>query len=207
MTDSEQQVVAALYKRYNVVIKPLIAEIEARSEKMPLPLFNEIRAFNDHVAHCYLENADSKMVGDELEKAGRHINRITLDCFKCLNVILYEKLEVFERQTRNVDLTVLDNGCFYPEYKRLRKEAASYVKEAKLKEGVCLQEALGNYQEAYKCYVKIDELVDCRTEDVKWAKVRFRVKKVVTVVLWVLSVLLSALVSIWISCDMLPSLF
>lgn len=108
MTGSEQQTLAALYKRYNVVIKPLIAEIEARSEKMPLPLFNEIRAFNDHVAHCY---------------------------------------------------------------------------------------------------VKIDEMVDCRSEDVRWAKVRFRVKRIVTIALWVLSVLLSALVSIWLSCDMLPSLF
>ncbi|MDO5341871.1 MAG: hypothetical protein Q4F69_05395 [Bacteroidia bacterium] len=87
MTGSEQQTLAALYKRYNVVIKPLIAEIEARSEKMPLPLFNEIRAFNDHVAHCYLENADSKMVGDELEKAGRHHSFMGAFCASvCLGV-------------------------------------------------------------------------------------------------------------------------
>ena len=42
-----------LYRDYNTVIKPLIAEVEARSEQFPLPLFIEIRALHDHIARCY----------------------------------------------------------------------------------------------------------------------------------------------------------
>ena len=39
--------IVGLYKDYNSVIKPLIAEVEARTEQFPLPLFNEIRALHD----------------------------------------------------------------------------------------------------------------------------------------------------------------
>ena len=45
--------IIALYQSYNTVIKPLIAEVEARTEQFPLPLFNEIRALHDHIARCY----------------------------------------------------------------------------------------------------------------------------------------------------------
>ena len=78
-----------LFSQYNQVIKPLIAEIEARSEKMPQPLFNEIRAFTDHIARCYFPDISDERMLDELEKANRHIVRITLDCFKCLNVLSF----------------------------------------------------------------------------------------------------------------------
>ncbi len=48
--------VSPLYMEYNQVIKPLIAELEAREEASPQPLFNEIRALNDHIARCYRAN-------------------------------------------------------------------------------------------------------------------------------------------------------
>lgn len=38
--DTDMRIIA-LYKEYNMVIKPLIAELEARTEQFPLPLFNE----------------------------------------------------------------------------------------------------------------------------------------------------------------------
>ena len=39
--DNSKQIIA-LYDDYNTIIKPLIAEVEARTEQFPLPLFNEI---------------------------------------------------------------------------------------------------------------------------------------------------------------------
>lgn len=48
-----------LYQTYNTVIKPLIADIEARYEEFPISIFNEIRAFNDHVARCYRIGIDA----------------------------------------------------------------------------------------------------------------------------------------------------
>lgn len=43
--DNSKQIIA-LYDDYNTIIKPLIAEVEARTEQFPLPLFNEIYAYS-----------------------------------------------------------------------------------------------------------------------------------------------------------------
>lgn len=45
--DNSKQIIA-LYDDYNTIIKPLIAEVEARTEQFPLPLFNEIYAYSPH---------------------------------------------------------------------------------------------------------------------------------------------------------------
>lgn len=128
--DTDMRIIA-LYKEYNMVIKPLIAELEARTEQFPLPLFNEIRALHDHIARCYSERISSNQVDSEIHKAERHVTRIMLDCYKCLNLSLHDEVLLFERQTKNVDLTVLQNGTFYPKYKTLRTKATKMVRKAK----------------------------------------------------------------------------
>lgn len=188
-----------LYFQYGTIIKPLMAEIEAKGERMPLPIFNEIRAFNDHIARCHYLNLDEKSKSDEYDKAERHIVRMTLDCFKCLNLILFDKVALFEKQTRNIDLTVLDNGNFYPPYHRLKTEAASIVKEAKKAEGVNIDESLSLFQQAYNKYSELEELIDDHTEDVRWARTRFTCHRVLAAVLWFLSVFISAILSICLS--------
>ena len=92
MNPQFEKVSAKLFSQYNNNIKPLIAEIEARGEVMPQPLFNEIRAFTDHIARCYRKDITDECISDELSKANRHIVRITLDCFKCLNILLLAAL-------------------------------------------------------------------------------------------------------------------
>nr|WP_303111267.1 hypothetical protein [uncultured Prevotella sp.] len=96
--DTDMRIIA-LYKEYNMVIKPLIAELEARTEQFPLPLFNEIRALHDHIARCYSERISSNQVDSEIHKAERHVTRIMLDCYKCLNLSLHDEVLLFERQT------------------------------------------------------------------------------------------------------------
>lgn len=68
MNTLQQNKITTLYNQYNTIIKPLMAEIEAREERMPLPIFNEIRAFNDHIARCYLEGTHSERINNELSK-------------------------------------------------------------------------------------------------------------------------------------------
>lgn len=92
--------ISSCYEQYCGIIKPLIAQIEASTEKIPLPLLNEIRAFNDHIARCYFGNPPEDYINDQVNKAERHIVRMTLDCFKCLNVIQYQKIETFNRRLR-----------------------------------------------------------------------------------------------------------
>jgi len=111
--------ITLLYRTYNDVIKPLIAEIEIRYEKFPTPVFNEIRAFNDHVARCHRENISNLDIENELRKAKGHIERIILDCYKFLNVALHKiVIKRFDKRTKGVDLGAINNGAFFIFYSR-----------------------------------------------------------------------------------------
>lgn len=196
-------IISPLYVEYNEVIKPLIAELEAREEASPQPIFNEIRAFNDHIARCYRDDIESDKIAEEIEKAQRHIKRITLDCFKYLNVSLYEKIHKFEKQTKNIDLTVINNGLFYPKYRRLMKLTVQTVRQAKKEETVDTNRALEGYQEGYNLYCALEELIDDNLEVVKWARIKFSFKRTLSVIGWLLTAIISGLLSIFISCDFL----
>ena len=206
MNPQFEKVSAELFSQYNNNIKPLIAEIEARGEVMPQPLFNEIRAFTDHIARCYRENITDECVSEELDKAHRHIVRITLDCFKCLNILLFKEIENFERRTRNINLKAIDNGEFYPKYKQLRREAVDTVKSAKLEESMDSSKALILYDKAFNKYIEIENLLKSSTEEVKWARLYFSARCVGQILLWLLAALLSGLLSLFISCDFLQTL-
>lgn len=56
ITTSDKNKISELYEIYLGLIKPLLSEIEANYEQFPEPLFNEIRAFNDHISRCYIPN-------------------------------------------------------------------------------------------------------------------------------------------------------
>lgn len=207
MTKENQSLVENCYVKYCSVIKPLIARIEAQSERIPLPLFNEIRAFNDHIARCYYNNPSENYISEQVEKASRHIVRMTLDCFKCLIVILYQQIELFERQTRNVDLTVIDNGTFFPEYSRMKVEAASLVKNAKIREFSDFTLALEEYEKACAIYTDIVNRIETVSEKTKWARVRFTTRRIITVMAWIISIVISAIISAFFSCEIISSLF
>lgn len=188
--------IIALYKEYNMVIKPLIAELEARTEQFPLPLFNEIRALHDHIARCYSERISSNQVDSEIHKAERHVTRIMLDCYKCLNLSLHDEVLLFERQTKNVDLTVLQNGTCYPKYKTLRTKATKMVRKAKSLESLDTQSALDTYQNSYNLYCDLENVIEEVAPDLHWARIRFSVRKSMQVLLWILSAIASGVISI-----------
>lgn len=188
--------ITALYQEYNTVIKPLIAEVEARTEQFPLPLFNEIRALHDHIARCYSDNISSQQIDSEMHKAERHVIRIMLDCYKCLNLSLHDAVLLFERQTKHIDLTVLQNGTFYTKYKSLRTKAIQTVRKAKSLEALDSYAALDTFQEAFNVYCDLENIIDEVTPDLHWARVRFSVRRVLQVLLWILSAVASGFVSI-----------
>lgn len=76
MTETSYKKIVDCYVQYCEVIKPIVARIEAQSEKIPLPLFNEIRAFNDHIARCYYNNPSDEYILEQVTKASRHIVRL-----------------------------------------------------------------------------------------------------------------------------------
>ncbi len=188
--------IIALYNSYNTIIKPLIAEVEARTEQFPLPLFNEIRALHDHIARCYSDGISADQVDSEIHKAERHVVRIMLDCYKCLNLSLHDAVLLFEEQTKHVDLTVLQDGTFYPKYKSLRTQAIQTVRKAKSLEAIDTGAALDMYQNAYNVYSDLELLLDTVATDIHWARVRFTVRRALQIFLWIASAVASGIVSV-----------
>lgn len=122
-----------------------------------------------------------------------------LDCYKYLNLTLHDEVTLFERETKHIDLTVLQNGTFYPKYKEMRSNAIKLVRKAKTEEPLDSVKALDTYQLSYNAYTEIETLIDSVYTDVHWARVRFSVRRGINILLWLLSAVLSGIISILLS--------
>lgn len=196
MTPTNLEQISSLYNTYNEVIKPLIALYEAREEQFPTPVFNEIRAFNDHIAKCHLNDIDENQINEEIKLAERHIFRIIFDCYKFLNVSFHKEISEFENENRNIDLTIIDNGEFYPKYKKLKESAVQSVRAAKKVESLDIQKSFTNYENAFNAYSELVELILQKESDVSWARNKRKLKRVINIILWILSAVLSGFVSL-----------
>jgi hypothetical protein len=83
-----------------------------------------------------------------------------------LNLSIHDSVLLFEKQTRHVDLTVLQNGTFYPKYKSLRSDAVRAVRKAKILESINTSEALDIYQQAFNKYSELELLMDTTAPDI-----------------------------------------
>ena len=70
------------------------------------------------------------------------------------------------------------------------------VRKAKSLEALDSSAALDAYQEAFNVYCDLENIIDEVTPDLHWARVRFSVRKVLQVLLWVLSAVASGFISI-----------
>jgi hypothetical protein len=190
----------------------LIADIEARYQKFPDSLFNEIRALNDHVARCYTENYADEQIENEINKAESHILRITFDCYKYLDAWFHDYIVKFEKKYANrIDITLINNGEFAPKFRKIQSDALKEVKKAKKAESVDKQMSFNSYQEAYNIYSNLEELIDSNICQFSWAKIRKRANRTITFVVWLVSVVISSIITILIGCGeiikILQSLF
>lgn len=177
MTEENLHLLEKLYQQYNNPVKPLLAEIEAVYEKFPLALYNEIRAMNDHVARSFTAVDDAK-AKKQIEKAANHINRITRDCYKYLNLYYKREAEKFDRNICSIEPRTTDDYKRMAEYGSLSDKATNLVEVAKHNEHlVSDEETYQNFQNAYKAYRELhDFIVDNRRDVLSMnRKKRYRV--------------------------------
>lgn len=122
-----------------------------------------------------------------------------LDCYKCLNLSLHDEVLLFEKQTKHIDLTVLQNGTFYPKYRTMYMNAIQTVRKAKTLESQDTNAALDAYQQSYNIYCDLEGMIDAVTPDLHWARIHFSVRRVLQIILWVLSAVASGVVSIYLA--------
>jgi hypothetical protein len=188
---------APLYETYNNVIKPLIAEIEARFERFPTSLFNEIRAFNDHASRCYLNPDDKNLIEIQASKAKGHIERIVLDCYKYLNVHLYDSvIKKFDRKYKGVDLSTINNGDFQIYQKALTKDITLKLKEAKLLETLeDKSKSINMYQYVHNKYTELEDLFDENCRNLFWARSRYYSNRIIKFFGWFIAAIVSGIIS------------
>lgn len=186
-----------LYETYNNIIKPLLAEIEVRYERFPVVIFNEIRAYNDHIARCYMKPKDEEWIHSQVKKAKSHIERMVLDCYKFLNVSLYDiVIKDFDKRYKGVDLSYINDGDFIIKHRKLTKEIIVKLKEAKLKEHKeDKNESILLYQEVYNKYTELENLINENCINLNWAKAKNKTNKFFNIIIWFISAILSGIVS------------
>jgi hypothetical protein len=196
MSPAIEKKLTELYDTYNSSVKLLVADIEARTQKFPIEILNEVRAFTDHIARCYLSDKTESQHLEELTKAEGHIKRITLDCYKYLNVIFFDKIANFEkRDMRHVDLSFIDNGKFYPKFEKLRREAVNLSREARKAESTIKLLSLELYEKTYNKYNEIEQFIDDNSDNFAWAKKKFFINRGVAILIWFLTLLAGGAIS------------
>jgi hypothetical protein len=185
-----------LYKTYNEVIKPLIADIEIFYEKFPLPIFNEIRAYNDHISRCFTLPLSESDIDNQSNKAKVHIERIVLDCYKFLNVKFHENIiGKFEKRIKYISISNIDSGRFEPKYIQLRNEITKKLKKAKKLERINKENSIRLYGFVYEKYDELDNLIIDNRQQINWAIAKFTTKKIMRILGWLFAAIISGIVS------------
>lgn len=192
MNESQILELGTQHKLYLFAVKPLIAEVEVYYQRFPNELFNEIRAFNDHVARCFSDDASNEFVDEQLRKAKGHIHRILLDCYKFINVFFYRQHERFEKQTKNINLLTIQNGKFFVRYKGLLTSALNSVREAKIKEctNITDEDKFKYYENSTNAYRELITFIDDNRADINLAKRKFWAQAGFKVFSYILAIIL-----------------
>lgn len=166
MTEENQRLLKEVYLKYKDPIKPLLAEIEAVYEKFPLPLYNEIRAMNDHVARAFLAESPEK-AAEQINKAKNHVNRTVRDCYKFLNLYYRMESEKFDKAICSVEPRNTEDFKRMADYGEKSDKATRLVEIAKDNEHLVNdEETYVNFENAYNAYRDLHEFIVNNRRDI-----------------------------------------
>lgn len=167
-----------LINGYREQAKPLMDDMNVRlGGTYPDNCLNEIRAMLDHVSRCFRvecmdltpDEAD-KICNEELSKAEGHLRRLMYDCFKQLNILLYDAIHQKEKQTYSSHWLYIDGGKFWASYTSKMQEAMVSVVEAKKNESYDPDKAMEYYDKAYNSYCAVEQMLIKHKNALRWSR-------------------------------------
>ena len=173
----------------------MLAEVEATLAELPAAILNEIRSYNDHISRCYWDSATPESNANNIVKAESHLKRAVFDCIKHLLVFYTVECKKFDRQTRNIDLTLVADGTFYQEYRMMRSQAIALNKKAKIIESQDPEKAFDTFQDAFNTWCALFSRIEENTPAINRARLKSRGMMVLTVLLWLLAAVASGVIS------------
>lgn len=167
-----------LINGYREQAKPLMDDMNVRlGGTYPDNCLNEIRAMLDHVSRCFrvecMDLAPDKaddMCNEELSKAEGHLRRLMYDCFKQLNILLYDAIHQKEKQTYSSHWLYIDGGKFWASYTSKMQEAMVSVVEAKKNESYDPDKAMEYYDKAYNSYCAVEQMLIKQKNALCWSR-------------------------------------
>lgn len=194
-----------LLSNYREQAKPLMDDINARLGVYPENCLNEIRAMLDHVSRCYRadDNSDlseeekNKVADEELAKAESHLRRLMYDCFKQLNILLYDAIHEQEKKTYSSHWLYIDGGKFWSDYTNGLQKAIESVVDAKKNESYEPDLAMECYDSAYNSYCAVEQILIRHKKDLLYSRCLKYIEAVNNWATWiVLTVVLSIISSL-----------
>lgn len=162
LSDSIQVDLYNLFNEYNTKVKPLIAAYESLTGKFPGQILNEIRACHDHVARCFISGHSEAEKLKEISKAKSHIIRCILDGYKHMILYGYDYVTAFHKEYHDIQLSLVNDGRFFPELQKLEHQARQLTIEARLKEAESFPDketSYEYYQKAILAYKEIESFI------------------------------------------------
>ena len=200
---TEEERLNEILNTYCEVVKPLLVTIETRCNVVPVNCLNEIRALNDHIARCYRQDATEEDRNRDLSKAEGHVRRLIFDCFKQLNISLFEKIEWYEKKFYSTKWQIIDEGKFWQKYVECKRRALEASVEAKKLETYRPELSMQHYEYSYQNYCEIEKMFLEHKKDMFLSRMLGWFQNVNSWALWafltVLSAILSTLICEWIA--------
>ena len=158
--------ISEVYKFYEKRVKPVISYLQAMYDTMPMEFLLEIYSAFDHIKRFYIDKENEKEVA---YAAINHLKRATLDCFKIHLKLFNDEILTFEN---NYDLTLLDNGSYYPKFVAKKHEIYNLAYKARL------EYKKSNTEDEFELweniYISISEFritfIDNYKDDINWVK-------------------------------------
>ena len=184
-----------IYKNYIEVICPYILQLELLDNEFPIEILNEIRAIFTHLSKIYMSD-DISVIGKNLSKAEGHIKRAILDCYKYLCYAYEDKYKAFEIIYKNVDLSLIDNGEFLPKLLDGRKDAMSFMLEARKSDLLINSDdetnadaAYEKYEKAFIKYSSVYELINSSYKKLETFRKKVVLKDIFAIGGWIIGIM------------------
>lgn len=178
---------SSLYSDYNNELKPLVSEIEGRTEMFEKGLLTHLATMFDEIALHAQAKADcqDKEATKHLNLADESLCISIKDSYQTLIMVIDKNIKAFSRQVGK-SLSKLSGGRFVGLFKSQLKNAREYVNAE-------------DYKSAYKEYSKLEEACNKQIPEVITHSTSC-VRVWGTILEWLLSICISVGVGIVVSC-------
>jgi hypothetical protein len=165
--------IAKIYEFYEANVRDAVSSVQAANDSIPMEFLIEIYAAFDDMKFFYVDGQEEAGVAKEVLS---HLKRATLDCYKTHLVLFNRELQKLED---SYELTLLDNGNYYPKFLAKKHEIHKFASEARAgKPRISTEQEFDLWKNIFNCiYDFRQEMIDGYKSNVQWAKKESRAKR------------------------------